>query len=81
MKIYTYDCIVIGSGAAGYNAEDVKMNRLLKEYAKFRMITVFPWSRSWTLEPSKSSPTSVTATSPDAETVKESIRIRKNSSK
>ena len=29
------------------------MNRLLNEYAKFRMLTVFPWSRSWTLEPSK----------------------------
>lgn len=39
--------------AAGYNAEDIGMNRLLNEYAKFRMITVFPWSRSWTLEPSK----------------------------
>ena len=39
--------------AAGYNAEDVAMNRLLNEYAKFRMITVFPWSRSWTLSPSK----------------------------
>ena len=38
--------------AAGYNAEDVKMNRLLNEYAKFRLINVFPWSRSWTLEPS-----------------------------
>jgi len=39
--------------AAGYNGEDTGMNRLLNEYAKFRMLTVFPWSRSWTLEPSK----------------------------
>ena len=38
--------------AAGYNAQDVKLNRLLNEYAKFRMINVFPWSMSWTLEPS-----------------------------
>jgi len=38
--------------AASYNGEDVKMNRLFNEYAKFRMLTVFPWSRSWTLEPS-----------------------------
>jgi len=39
--------------AAGYNPEDVGINRLLNEYAKFRMITVFPWSRSWTLSPSR----------------------------
>ena len=39
--------------AGGYNIEDVKSNRLLKEYTKFRMVTVFPWSKSWTLEPSK----------------------------
>ena len=38
--------------AAGYNAQDVKLNRLLNEYAKFRLINVFPWSMSWTLEPS-----------------------------
>ena len=39
--------------AAGYNPEDVNINRLFNEYAKFRMIHVFVWSRSWTLSPSK----------------------------
>ena len=39
--------------AAGYNPEDVNINRLFNEYAKFRMLHVFVWSRSWTLSPSK----------------------------
>ncbi|MBO5701181.1 MAG: hypothetical protein J6S71_01955 [Clostridia bacterium] len=39
--------------AAGYNPEDVNLNRLFNEYAKFRMLHVFVWSRSWTLSPSK----------------------------
>lgn len=39
--------------AAGYNPEDVNVNRLFNEYAKFRMLHVFVWSRSWTLSPSK----------------------------
>lgn len=42
------------AGAAlGYNPEDVCINRLFNEYAKFRMLHVFVWSRSWTLSPSK----------------------------
>ena len=32
--------------AAGYNPEDVNINRLFNEYAKFRMLHVFVWSRS-----------------------------------
>ncbi len=39
--------------AAGYNPEDVNINRLFNEYAKFRMLHIFVWSRSWTLSPSK----------------------------
>ena len=39
--------------AAGYNPEDVNINRLFNEYAKFRMMHIFVWSRSWTLSPSK----------------------------
>ena len=39
--------------ALGYNPEDVNINRLFNEYAKFRMLHVFVWSRSWTLSPSK----------------------------
>ena len=39
--------------SAGYNPEDVNINRLFNEYAKFRMLHVFVWSRSWTLSPSK----------------------------
>ena len=39
--------------AAGYNPEDVGITRLFNEYAKFRMLHVFVWSRSWTLSPSK----------------------------
>ena len=39
--------------AAGYNPEDVNINRLFNEYAKFRMLHVFVWSRGWTLSPSK----------------------------
>lgn len=39
--------------AASYNPEDVNVNRLFAEYAKFRMLHVFVWSRSWTLSPSK----------------------------
>ena len=42
------------AGAAlGYNPEDVNISRLFNEYAKFRMLHVFVWSRSWTLSPSK----------------------------
>ena len=39
--------------AAGYNPEDVNINRMFNEYAKFRMLHVFVWSRSWTLSPSR----------------------------
>ena len=39
--------------AAGYNPEDVNVNRLFVEYAKFRMLHVFVWSRGWTLSPNK----------------------------
>lgn len=38
--------------AAAYNPEDVNINRLFHEYAKFRMLHVFAWSRSWILSPS-----------------------------
>jgi len=37
---------------AGYNCEDVMINRTFYEYAKMRGLTVFPWSRSWTMAPS-----------------------------
>ncbi len=39
--------------AASYNCEDVHCSRIFNEYAKFRMLHVFVWSRSWTLSPSK----------------------------
>ena len=39
--------------AAGYNPEDIMVNRLFYEYAKMRGLTLFPWSRSWTLAPSR----------------------------
>lgn len=51
-RLYRVALITNGC-AAGYNCEDVCINRLFNEYAKFRMLTVFPWSRSWTLSPSK----------------------------
>lgn len=38
--------------AAGYNCEDTMLNRTFLEYAKMRGLTLFPWSRSWTLAPS-----------------------------
>ena len=38
--------------AAGYNPEDTMVNRTFYEYAKMRGLTLFPWSRSWTLAPS-----------------------------
>lgn len=51
---FLYYIVKVTKGcAAGYNGEETAMNRLLNEYAKFRMITLFPWSRSWTMEPSK----------------------------
>lgn len=49
-----YRVAQLTAGAAlGYNPEDVNINRLFNEYAKFRMLHVFVWSRSWTLSPSK----------------------------
>lgn len=51
-RLYRVALITEGC-AAGYNCEDTCINRLFNEYAKFRMLTVFPWSRSWTLSPSK----------------------------
>jgi len=49
-----YRVAKLTAGAAlGYNPEDVNINRLFNEYAKFRMLHVFVWSRSWTLSPSK----------------------------
>lgn len=51
-RLYRIALITEGC-AAGYNCEDTNINRLFNEYAKFRMLTVFPWSRSWTLSPSK----------------------------
>ncbi len=47
------EALITKGCAAGYNCEDTNINRLFNEYAKFRMLTVFPWSRSWTLSPSK----------------------------
>ena len=38
--------------AAGYNPEDTMVNRTFYEYARMRGLTLFPWSRSWTLAPS-----------------------------
>ena len=38
--------------AAGYNPEDTMVSRTFNEYAKIRGLTLFPWSRSWTLAPS-----------------------------
>jgi hypothetical protein len=51
-RIYRVAQLTAGC-AAGYNPEDVNINRLFNEYAKFRMLHVFVWSRSWTLSPSK----------------------------
>ncbi len=51
-RIYRVAQLTAGC-AAGYNPEDVNINRLFNEYAKFRMMHVFVWSRSWTLSPSK----------------------------
>lgn len=39
--------------AAGYNPEDILLDRLFAEYANVRQLTVFPWSRSWTFAPSR----------------------------
>ena len=39
--------------SCGYNPEDTRINRLFYEYAKFRGLTVFPWSRSWLMNPSR----------------------------
>lgn len=51
-RLYRIAKVTAGS-AGGYNPEDVRVNRLLNEYAKFRMMHIFVWSRSWTMEPSK----------------------------
>ncbi len=51
-RIYRVAQLTAGC-AAGYNPEDVNINRLFNEYAKFRMMHIFVWSRSWTLSPSK----------------------------
>ena len=50
-RLYRIATLTKGTAAA-YNPEDVNINRLFNEYAKIRGLTVFPWSRSWTLAPS-----------------------------
>ena len=50
-RLYRIATITKGTATA-YNPEDVNINRLFNEYAKMRGLTVFPWSRSWTLAPS-----------------------------
>ena len=51
-RLYRISGLLSGTAAA-YNPEDVNINRLFNEYAKFRGLNVLVWSRSWTLSPSK----------------------------
>lgn len=46
-RLYRVALLTAGC-AAGYNCEESRISRLFNEYAKFRMLTVFPWSFSWT---------------------------------